>query len=195
MIKIAAKLFFIGVCLSIAVISYAEEKSGPNETVAKVNDTVITVKQVNNIIDSVPGDFRSIIKYKKTGLVNDIVDREILYQNAIKKGYENDSDVLSSLKMIKKQLIAEWYLKKEVSDNAVVSDVEVKEYFDKNPDEFGISKGQAQSYIDKKFMKTKDSIRESLLMQKRVDTVRLFIDELRSNADITINQDVIDRIE
>jgi len=44
-------------------------------------------------------------------------------------------------------------------------------------------------------MKTKDSIRESLLMQKRVDTVRLFIDELRSNADITINQDVIDRIE
>lgn len=87
-----------------------------------------------------------------------LVNKQIVIQEAQKKGIEKDPEVIKRLKPIKDELVWRQYIKLEVLDKAKVTDKDVKDYFDKNKADMGsirlshilvMSKQEAEDVVKK----------------------------------------------
>ncbi|MBI5696798.1 MAG: peptidylprolyl isomerase [Nitrospirae bacterium] len=66
-----------------------------------------------------------------------LVNKQVVIQEAQRKGVEKDPEVIKRLKPIKDELVWRQYIKLEVLDKAKVADKDVKDYFDKNKSDLG----------------------------------------------------------
>jgi peptidyl-prolyl cis-trans isomerase C len=72
----------------------------------------------------------------KKELLDSMVVREIILEQAKKDGIDKDKDVAARLEDLRKRLIVETYLKKKVEKEAQISDAEMKKFYDENKDKF-----------------------------------------------------------
>jgi peptidyl-prolyl cis-trans isomerase C len=80
-------------------------------------------------------------------LLDEIIKRELVYQDAKKMKLDKDPEYLEKVKEFEKMTLISLILKKEVEDKAKVDDAEVKEFFDKNADKFTIGTKIRASHI------------------------------------------------
>ena len=102
-----------------------------NEVLATVNGEKITKAEINDLLklkgityDQVPMQYRQ-------KLLDEIITQAILIQKAEKSGVENTKEFKNELEKVKKQLALKIFLKNKV-DNISVSNIEVKNFYDKN---------------------------------------------------------------
>jgi len=75
----------------------------------------------------------------KTDLLNDMVTKEVLYREALKKGFDKKLETqIASIpdKKEQKKLVVDTFIKESVGKDASVSETEVTEYYEKNKDMF-----------------------------------------------------------
>ncbi len=131
------KLFTL---LFIAVFAFGCAKgkdSGP--AIAKVDGSTITEKNFRDEFSRLPewakGRFQS--KEGKKEFLNDLVKKELLYNKAKDMGLQKDKELEEKIEEFKKMWLITTLLKKEVEEKAKITDEkELKEFYDKNPQEF-----------------------------------------------------------
>jgi peptidyl-prolyl cis-trans isomerase C len=72
----------------------------------------------------------------KKELLDTIVIREIILQQAQKDGLDKSQAVADKLEEMKKRVVVEAFLKKKVEEHAAVSDEEMQKFYDQNKDKF-----------------------------------------------------------
>jgi peptidyl-prolyl cis-trans isomerase C len=72
----------------------------------------------------------------KKELLETMVIRELIMQEAQKDGTDKSEAVQAKLEELKKRLVVEAYLKKKVEELAKVSDEDLKKFYDQNKDKF-----------------------------------------------------------
>ena len=103
------------------------------QVVARVNKTVLTDGDVK---DYLPNGAAGISPAQKEEFIRRWVDTELFYQEAIKKGLDKDPKVAKQLRDLKREILANQLLQKEVVEKQVVGEAEVKAYFDQHQTEF-----------------------------------------------------------
>lgn len=133
------KLFILFVCAGVFAFGCTRGKSFSNPIIAKGKGIKITKNDFLNEFNRLPEWAKQGLQGKegKERLLDEIIKRELLYQEAKKQGLEKDKDIKARLEELKKMAIITALLKKEIEEKAgQIEDKEVKEFYDKNLQEF-----------------------------------------------------------
>lgn len=117
--------------------------------VAKVGDAVITQDDVAKEIKRLPEQIQSIFSGPEgtARFVDELVKKELLYQEAKKKGIESNPDYQAKLEEFKKITLISTMLEKEIEDKTKLTDKDVKAYYDEHRDEFIANNSVKASHI------------------------------------------------
>jgi hypothetical protein len=126
------KLFFAVVLLLITGCSREEQSP---EYIAKVNDVYLTEKDLTAISGKEGGQ-----KLFKQEMIRNWVNRELLYQQALKKGITQRAEYKRIMGNSEKELAASMFLQDFFSENMPdIKPEEVKSFFEKNGEIFQIN--------------------------------------------------------
>jgi parvulin-like peptidyl-prolyl isomerase len=113
-----------------------EEKKGPY--LAKVGDTVITQADFEREMKGLPEFVQKMFEGDsgREKFLDELIKRELLNKEALKKGLDKDSEYLKKLEDFKKITLVGLLLQKEIESKVKVSDQDVKDYYEKNKEKF-----------------------------------------------------------
>jgi hypothetical protein len=108
--------------------------SPPSDYAARVNDSYLTEEELSFISDT------SHQNFYKSEIIRNWIHRELLYQEALKKGIIKKDNFKKILEDSEKQLAASFLLN-EIADNAALKfdKREAEDFFNKNIEEFKLS--------------------------------------------------------
>ncbi|MDP1864091.1 MAG: EpsD family peptidyl-prolyl cis-trans isomerase [Thiobacillus sp.] len=158
--------------------SAATEDKKATQVAAKVNDTELTVHQVNYALQRVPNLDKEQAKAASLQVVRNLVEQEIIAQKAMSEKLDRDPNVVQALDAARRQILAEAYMTRKLGTPAEPSDAEVSDYFDKHPELFTKRKIYRLQEIGITAPKEKhEAIRAQLVASK---TLNDFADWLKS---------------
>jgi peptidyl-prolyl cis-trans isomerase C len=110
--------------------------SGP--VLAEVAGTAITVDAFKKEMENLPPYLKPMTETAegKKEMLETMIIRELILQEAAKSGLENTPAVKDKLEELKKRLVVEAYLKQKVEEQAKVTDEELKKFYEANKDKF-----------------------------------------------------------
>lgn len=115
------------------------KKDGPKgEVLARINGKAITMDEFNKEQEKLPPYIKSSLETAegKKQFLDNLVTRELILQKAEKSGLEKDQAVISKLEEIKKTLMIEALLKKEIEGKAAFTEKDAEAYYGSHKDEF-----------------------------------------------------------
>lgn len=113
-----------------------EEKKGPY--LAKVGDAQITQADFEREFKNLPDFVQNMLQGKsgKEKFLDELIKKEMLHQEALKRGLDKDSEYLKKVEDFKKINLVTLLLEKEMESKGKVSDKEVREYYEKHKGDF-----------------------------------------------------------
>ena len=144
-----------------------EQKSGAY--VAKVGSVTITQDDVSRELKGLPEQIQRMFEGPEGAekFVDELVKKEMLYQEAKKKGFESNPDYQKKLEDFKKLTLISLLLEKEIEDKAKPSDKDVKDYYEKH----------------KADLTANNQIRASHILVKSEDDAKKILDQLKKGGD------------
>jgi parvulin-like peptidyl-prolyl isomerase len=142
--------------LALALVSCSKKEAEVKGTfLAKIDNTAITQADYDREFQTLPDYAQQIFSDDagKEKFLNEIINKELLYKEAVRKGYDKGQDYLKKVEEFKKLSLVSELFEKEIMAKAKVSDQEAKDYYDKNKDEFVAAKEIKASHI---LVKTED---------------------------------------
>ena len=131
--KVILWLFIISL-----VFACAKKEEKRASYLAKVGNTVITEadieREIKNLPDFVQKMFEGVSGRER--FLEELVKRELLYQEALKKGLDKDPAYQKKLEDFKKINLVGLLLEKEIETKTKVSDKEIRDYYEKNKEDF-----------------------------------------------------------
>ncbi len=136
MLKVLASL--LAVVALAACKPGGEQSKQQSKTLAEVNGRVITVADLKKEVDRLPPYLRPMAQSLegRKELLERVVAREIMLEEAKKAGVDKSKDVAERLEDLRKELIVATYLKQKVEKDALVSDEEMKKFYEENKEKF-----------------------------------------------------------
>ena len=173
--------------------SAKEPASTDNSAVlAKVGDKAITKAMFESELDALPEQVRGY--FMKQGgpraFLDQIISKEVLYQEALKEGLDKDKDLQAAVKNYKKITMVKLLLQKKIGENLTVSDAEAKKYYDGNKDVFTIKEGKAAGQLVP-FDAIKPMIKQRLIAEKQAQAFTQYVDELKKGTKIDVNEQAV----
>ncbi|MBI5099964.1 MAG: peptidylprolyl isomerase [Nitrospirae bacterium] len=174
--KILLLVFLLS--LTISVLAGCEKKvKSASPVLAKVGKAEITqddyIKEVSRMPEWAKGQFMG--KEGKEKFLEELIKRELVYQDAKKMKLSNDPEYTEKVKEFEKMTLISLVLKKEVEEKAKVDDAEVREFFNKNAEKFTIGTKVRASHIlvdtEDQGKKIRERIRKGESFAKMAETL------------------------
>ena len=185
----------------------SEDKQKPTY-LAKVGARAITEEDFNRELSGIPAEKQQIFEGPKGAekFLELIIQKEMMYQEAKKKGLDNApenqkkvEDFKKTLKwddksygenqkafeFFKKLTVATSLIEKEIARKANVSNDEVRDFYEKNKAEFLVNRKPIEFY------KIKDNLTERLRNEKQKQIYDSYIENLKKSYAININIEAI----
>ena len=119
----------------VTMLAISTSSLSATETYATVNGEDVTKQDLISIIRNKDVNFDTLPKETKDRILNQLIEKKLLTQKAIKSGVQNDTKYKESLAKIKEDLALEVYMQKEFL-KVKTDDKEKKEFYSKNKDKF-----------------------------------------------------------
>ena len=109
-----------------------------SQVLAKVGDKEITATYFERQLGNLPESMQklSLEGEGKRALLDGMINREILYKEATKRKIEKDVELQRKMEEIKKELVINTFIQKEVAGKIKMDDKEIQDYFNNHPEEF-----------------------------------------------------------
>jgi EpsD family peptidyl-prolyl cis-trans isomerase len=148
----------------------ASEEKAATQVAAKVNDTELTVHQVNYALQSIPNLDKEQTKAASLQVVRRLVDQEVIAQKALSDKLDRDPMVVQALDAARRQILAEAYMTRKLGTPVEPSDAEITDYFNRHPELFAKRKIYRLQEISVKAPQDKrEAIRAQLNASKTLD--------------------------
>jgi peptidyl-prolyl cis-trans isomerase C len=148
-------------------------KDGQKEYVAKIDNKAITKEDVQTEMSSLPDMAREFFKGAEgtARFVDELVKKELLYMEAKKRSLDKDKDLQRKIEEFKKITIINKLLEKEMETAGKVEDKDVKEFYEKNKEDFRVNLQVRLSHI---VVKTEDDANKAIdRLQKGEDFAKV----------------------
>jgi peptidyl-prolyl cis-trans isomerase C len=156
----------ITILLLCAFIGCAKKEEQKGAYLAKVGKTRITEADLAREIKNLPEFAQKLFEGSggKEKFLDELVKKELLYQEAVKKGLDKDAEYQKKLEDFKKLTLISVLLEKQIEDKTKVTDQEVKEYYEKHKGELaGINQMRASHIL----VKSEDEAKKILARIKK----------------------------
>ena len=109
-----------------------------SQVLAKVDDKEITTSYFDRQIKNLPESVQrlSLEGEGKRAILEGMINREILYKEAVKKGINKDAEIKRRLEDMEKELVISTFIQREFGDKLKVEDKEVQDYYNSHINEF-----------------------------------------------------------
>lgn len=119
-------------CFIFFGVAACSKKEKSDKYVVKINDAVLTEEQIKSAFS----DERNYGK-SRSEFINNWIEKEILSQEAIKRGVAEENQYKSIVEQSKKELAAAIFINKILEEEKTEpSEDEIKKYFESNKDDF-----------------------------------------------------------
>ncbi len=148
--------------------------ASPNaKTIAVVNGTKITSDDFDREVQALPDYIQPMADTPegRKELIDTLVMRELIMQQAKKDGIDKSADVSMKLAELKDRVIVDTYLKKRVETDSKISDAELKEFYEQNKDSFKTGSQIKASHILVKTEEEAKQVQEELKQGKDFEQV------------------------
>lgn len=141
-----------------------KEEKAAGDVLAKVNAKVITMDDFRKEQKKLPPYIKGSLETAegKRQFLDNLVTRELILQKAEKSGLDKDEAVTSKLEEVKKTLMMEALLKKEIEGKSAFTEREAEEYYNSHKDEFKEGEKIRISHIMVKTEKEANDIHKKL---------------------------------
>jgi peptidyl-prolyl cis-trans isomerase C len=132
------QIFFL-LSLWLGGLFPACQKSVSENELVRVNDVSIGLEEFHEITErqSLQGKMRLLSENdRRDFLENYVITREVLYQEASKKGYDKNKEILAKIDDIKRAMVIEAFIEDTLSKKGEVSDSEIQQYYKTHKDLF-----------------------------------------------------------
>jgi len=155
--KVVLSLFAVFTLFACGKTQMADE--GPY--LAKVGDVKITEADLESEMQNLPDYAQSMFEGKegKKRFLDEVIKKEILYQEALKKGLDKSPEFKQKLEEFKKLTLISDLLEKEIMSKSGVSEQDMKDYYEKNKADFVATSQIKASHI---LVKTKEDAQKIL---------------------------------
>lgn len=166
----------------------AKRENGKGQYLVKINNTTITKEDLNKEIEALPAFAQKMFEGEEgmTKLIDELVKKELLYQEAKKKGLDKDPAYARKIADSQKLILISSLLEKEIEDKAKVSDKDVKDFYEKNKADLIDKSGKPIE-----FDKIKDMLAQRLTAQKQKEVFDSYVENLKKSYTIDINKEAI----
>jgi peptidyl-prolyl cis-trans isomerase C len=165
------------IALSLAMLVGCQSKSAPEgqkdqikggQTLAEVNGGIITTADFKNEVETLPPYLRPMAETPegKKELLDTMIIREIIMQQAQKDGLDKSKEVTDKLEELKKRIIVEAFLKKKVEAQTSLTDADLRKFYDQN----------------KEKLKTGEQVRASHILVKSESEAQDILGQLKSGG-------------
>ncbi|OGW36577.1 MAG: hypothetical protein A2Y97_03465 [Nitrospirae bacterium RBG_13_39_12] len=188
------KFFFPVLIISIlfAFVTCAKKDGRKGPYLAKVGKETITTADFEKELKALPEFAQKIFEggSGKEKFLEELIKKELLYQEALTKGLEKDKEYLKKIEDFKKITLLGVLLEKEIETKADVTDQEVKNYYETHK----------QEIIDKKtgkvveFEKVKNLIFQHLSGEKQKEIFDSYIESLKKKYNVDINKESLAKL-
>jgi parvulin-like peptidyl-prolyl isomerase len=119
----------------VTVVALAASSLSAAESLATVNGDAITSNDVNQLLRGQNVQFDALPKQTKDKVIEQLIEKHLLTQKALKSGIEKDEKYKNALEKIKKDLALELWMQKEYA-KVKATPAEEKSFYEKNKDKF-----------------------------------------------------------
>jgi thioredoxin 1 len=147
------------------------------DELALVNDYKITKDYLETKLQSLPEQYKSMYKNDKEGFLEQLIIRELLYQDAVRKGFAKNLDYITDAEQRKDEAINRYIT--DFTNKIQVSDQEIQAFYNANINQM---RGMTLNQV-------KDDIKNYLAQQKQGELFPQLINELKAKATIIKNED------
>lgn len=164
------KSLLLVLLISVLLISCAKKQEQETGAyVARVGKTIITKADIEEEFKSLPPQIQKVFEGKEgmERFVDELVKKEMLYQEAQKRGLENDAEYKKKLAEFKKLTLISLLLEKEIEDKVKIGEKEARSYYDSHKEDF----------------MTNNQIRASHILVKTEEEANIILGEIKKGAD------------
>ncbi|MEW6003051.1 MAG: peptidylprolyl isomerase [Nitrospirota bacterium] len=152
---------FVPLIIIVLFFACAKKQEQKGEYLAKVGNVEITKADFESEFKSLPDFAQKMFEGNagKEKFLDELIKKEILYQEALKKGLDKDPEYLRKVENFKKISLIGLLLEKEIESKAKVTDQDIKNYYEKNKEDFTTVSQIRMSHI---LLKTEDAAKKVL---------------------------------
>ncbi len=143
------KKFLLVAIAIIFVASCAKDSGTKGSTVVKVGGKTITQEDVQVEINALPDMAKAFFQGSEgvDRFVDELVKKEMLYLEAQKRGLSKNKDFQRQVEEFKKLTLINQLLEKEMAAASNITEQDMKDYYEKNKDEFTMNNQIRLSHI------------------------------------------------
>jgi EpsD family peptidyl-prolyl cis-trans isomerase len=130
--------FMIIICFFLVFSACANKEGGKGPYLAKVGSAVITQADFEREFKNLPQFAQTLFQGSggKERFLDELIKKEMLYQEALKKGLDKDPQYLAKVEDFKKLTLVSMLLEKEIGTKGKVTEQDAKDYYDKHKEDF-----------------------------------------------------------
>ena len=159
-------VFILTISLIFVFIACAKKEEQKGPYLAKVGNTKITRADLEREIKNLPEFAQKLFEGSggKEKFLDELIKKELLYQEALKKGLDKDVEYRRKVEEYKKLTLIGLLLEKEIETKAKVTDQDVKDYYEKHKEELASVSQIRASHI---LVKTEEEAKKILERLKK----------------------------
>jgi EpsD family peptidyl-prolyl cis-trans isomerase len=139
----------VTILLLCVFIGCAKKEEQKGAYLAKVGTTKITEADIDREMKNLPEFAQKLFEGSggKEKFLDEIIKKELLYQEAMKKGLDKNAEYQKKLEDFKKLTLISVLLEKQIEDKSQVTEQEVKDYYEKHKNELASISQMRASHI------------------------------------------------
>ena len=146
----------------------AESGKKQGQVLAEANGVALTTEDFKKELEGLPPYLKPMAQTPegKKELLDTMIVRELVLQHAAKEGVDKSKEVADKLEELKKRVVVEAYLRKQVEEKINIPDAELQKFYDENKEKF----------------RTGDQVRASHILVKTEKEAQDVLAKLKSGA-------------
>ncbi len=120
----------------IMTVTGCGDFSKKNPVLATVGSYKITLADFNERISNLPARYREIVNKRTGEYLGELIHDTLLYQEALRKGKQQDKDVQKVIEEAKKKILIAKLLKDDIEDSIKISDEDIREFYRENASKY-----------------------------------------------------------
>jgi peptidyl-prolyl cis-trans isomerase C len=180
------RLIVLAVISGLFIFGCAK-KEEKGQYLVKINSVTITKEDLKKEVEALPPFAQKMFEGEEgiARLIDELIKKELLYQEAKKKGLDRDAGYLKKVADSQKLILISALLEKEIEDKAKLSDKDIRDFYEKNKADFMVQGKTIE------FEKIKDMLAQRLTAQKQKEVFDGYVENLKKSYKIDVNKDAI----
>lgn len=129
-------LLALAVMALLSACGDGQEKKATTQVAVKVNDSEISVHQVNGVLSKLQGVRPEMVPKVRQEVVDKLVEQQLAYDQAVAGKLDRSPDVMMAVEAAKREIVARAYLDQIVAALPKPDEAEVSRYYNEHPDLF-----------------------------------------------------------